>query len=40
MKIIEKIDIEKKDQRAYTQSERMILQTTDHPFAIKLYYAF
>ena len=41
MKILKKSEIEKRNQRVHTESERTILgDFGDNPFIVKLYYAF
>ena len=40
MKILRKEAIVKRNQVEHTKSERKILEEIDHPFLMKLYYAF
>ena len=40
MKVIKKEDIEKKNQKIHTKTERNILGNMDSPFLVKLKYAF
>lgn len=40
MKILHKDHIEKMNAKIYTQNERNIMAILDHPFIVKLHYAF
>ena len=40
MKILQKEVIEKRNQILHTKSERKIMETADHPFIVRLHYAF
>ena len=40
MKILKKDMVEQRKQRVHTAAERNILQQIDHPFVVKLHYAF
>ncbi|KYQ91197.1 protein kinase 3 [Tieghemostelium lacteum] len=40
MKVLSKKDIMKKKQIAHTNTEKMVLSTMDHPFIVRLHYAF
>lgn len=40
MKIIPKSKIQTEDEKIHTMSERYILEDMDHPFIVKLHYAF
>lgn len=40
MKIIEKKNVKTKEEKKHTLAERFILEAMDHPFVVKLHYAF
>jgi protein-serine/threonine kinase len=40
MKKLDKREIEEQNMMRYTQTERNILTKIDHPFIVKLFYAF
>ncbi|GAM22790.1 hypothetical protein SAMD00019534_059650, partial [Acytostelium subglobosum LB1] len=40
MKVLNKRDILKKKQLAHTNTEKMVLSTMDHPFIVRLHFAF
>lgn len=40
MKILKKKEIEKRNQVGHTMAERRILEAIDHPFIVKMDYAF
>jgi serine/threonine protein kinase len=40
MKILRKDTVESRSSRIYTQNERNILVRVNHPFIVKLHYAF
>ena len=40
MKIIKKSALEHRNQRIHAKNEREIMEVIDHPFLVKLHYAF
>eukprot|EP00928_Gymnodinium_smaydae_P062554 TRINITY_DN46392_c0_g1_i1.p1 TRINITY_DN46392_c0_g1~~TRINITY_DN46392_c0_g1_i1.p1 ORF type:complete len:477 (+),score=105.17 TRINITY_DN46392_c0_g1_i1:92-1522(+) len=40
MKALQKENLVKRNQVVHTKTERVVLETTDHPFIVRLYYAF
>lgn len=40
MKVLKKEMVLKRNQKSNTKAERHILEALDHPFLVKLYYAF
>lgn len=40
MKVLDKLEIQKKKQKLYTRLERDILASAECPFIVTLYYAF